>query len=143
MYSRNNDNTTRFLSLLETELFISSPIWQEDFNQTTEAIASMKTPSPAASIASPTTSSVRMQPEASGGSDSVKQESMTPLLKSSPLSPVTSAGSPVGMGSGVLHSSPQIFTQELSSSTDTPQHYPIARTGMNIMYCAINRIFCK
>ena len=130
MYSRNNNCSGRFLSLLETELFNSSPIWREDFNQTPEAIASMKTPSPAASIASPATSSVRMQPEASGGPGSVKQESMTPSPMPSLLSPFTSVGSPAGIGSGLLHSSPQIFTQELSSSTDTPRHHPIARTGI-------------
>ena len=135
-----NIYTGRFLSLLETELFNSSPIWREDFNQTPEAIASLKTPSPAASIASPATSSVRMQPESSGGPGSVKQESMTPSPMPSLLSPFTSAGSPAGIGSGLLHSSPQIFTQELSSSTDTPRHHPIARTGM---YKMVDMCMCS
>ena len=123
--------TGRFLSLLETELYNSSPIWREDFNQTLEAIvASMKAPSsPAASVASPATS-VRMQSEVPGGLGSVKQESMTPSPMPSLPSPFTSAGSPAGIGSGLLHSSPQIFTQELSSSADTPRYHPIARTGM-------------
>ena len=127
--------TGRFLSLLETELFNSSPIWREDFNQTPEAIvASVKTPSsPAASVASPATS-VRVLSDAPGGPGSVKQESMTPSPMPSLLSPFTSAGSPAGIGSGLLHSSPQIFTQELSSSTDTPRHHPIARTGMQCVY---------
>ena len=122
--------TGRFLSLLEAELYSSSPIWREDFNQTPEAITSLKTPSPAASVASPATSSVRVQPEPSGGPGSVKQESMTPSPMPSLLSPFTSAGSPAGIGSSLLHSSPQIFTQELSSSIDTLRHHPIARTGM-------------
>ena len=124
--------TGRFLSLLETELYNTSPIWREDFNQTPEAIvASMKTPSsPAASVASPATS-VRMQSEVPGGPGSVKQESMTPSPMPSLLSPFTSAGSP---GSGLLHSSPQIFTQELASSADTTRYHPIARTGM---YCNV------
>ena len=145
MHSRVVDReilTGRFLALLETELFNSSPIWREDFNQTPEAIAvSMKTPSsPAASIASPATS-VRVSSEIPGGPGSVKQESMTPSPMPSLLSPFTSAGSPAGIGSGLLHSSPQIFTQELSSSTDTPRHHPIARTGMHCLYMSILYVF--
>ena len=127
-----NIYTGRFMSLLETELFNSSPIWQEDFNQMPEAFSSPNMPSLAVSFSSPATSSVCMQPESSGGPDSAKQESMTPSPIPSRLSSFTSAGSPAGIRSGLLHSSPQIFTQELSSSTDTPRHHPvpIASTGM-------------
>ncbi|XP_065897152.1 histone acetyltransferase KAT2A-like isoform X2 [Dysidea avara] len=114
----------KFLSLLEAELFNSSPIWREDFNQTPEAIASLKTPSPAAPVPSPATSSsirVSHDPNASGPG---KQDSMTPSPMPSMLSPFTSVGSPAGIGSGP----PQIFTQEFPSS-DSPRYHPIARTA--------------
>lgn len=46
--------TSRFLSLLENEIYSpSSPIWREDFNQTPEALA---IPSPGGSSKTPTPS---------------------------------------------------------------------------------------
>ncbi|XP_065897138.1 histone acetyltransferase KAT2B-like isoform X2 [Dysidea avara] len=111
------------LSVLEAGLLNSSPIWREDFNQTPEAIASLKTPSPAAPVSSPaTSSSVRVHdPNASGPG---KQDFMTSSPMPSMLSPFTSVSSPAGTGP----EPPQIFTQEFPSS-DSPRYHPIARTA--------------